>query len=415
MNYGGATHWNHSKIILIDNYYSIVGGQNWYADKYLLNSPVFDLTMKLTGDLNRSTLKYMKKLWEVAELSPNKAKVCYPPNNDCDSSSPNLEFHDEIGSINLNTDRRSADSEDNSSYYVNSMTLGRVDGSYEEMPSEVGLAKLLGMAKESIKISQQNLGYSPRPFTHWHAAIIKALYEFIITKKKDVYIVQTNADAGDYSSGAVVPLLIEEIFKRGKEAYPDMKEGDWWALIIKHLHVATLRFSDDVRWPDEKGIANHSKFLMIDDEIFYIGSHNLYPPGPLRGAINLAEFGHVIESKRAAKELNERYWDKMVKYSKPMRVAINTDQSDYRPGDEISIFIKVENAKPNRDAVSYWLDNETELDYQWTDDRVEGELPKKYKVPEIARGRTITFRYIHEAPATYPRVVISMTTVDIHG
>ncbi|WP_425319535.1 hypothetical protein [Candidatus Coxiella mudrowiae] len=37
--------------------------------------------------------------------------------------------------------------------------------------------------------------------------------------------------------------------------------------------------------------ANHAKIWVVDDRLFYVSSHNLYPS-------NLQEFGYVINNKK---------------------------------------------------------------------------------------------------------------------
>lgn len=51
---------------------------------------------------------------------------------------------------------------------------------------------------------------------------------------------------------------------------------------------------------------------MVDDKIFYLGSHNFYPS-------SLQQFGIIIDSSEAVKSLIESYWNPMWKYSAKLK------------------------------------------------------------------------------------------------
>lgn len=59
---------------------------------------------------------------------------------------------------------------------------------------------------------------------------------------------------------------------------------------------------------------NHAKIMIIDDELYVVGSDNLYPG-------NLSEFNYLVEGE-AVKELLETYWLPLWKYSGPHRIAL---------------------------------------------------------------------------------------------
>ena len=60
------------------------------------------------------------------------------------------------------------------------------------------------------------------------------------------------------------------------------------------MHLAPFRFGPDESWPGGKTFANHAKFWMVDDRVFYIGSDNMYP-------VNLQEFGYIVDDAKAAR------------------------------------------------------------------------------------------------------------------
>lgn len=55
---------------------------------------------------------------------------------------------------------------------------------------------------------------------------------------------------------------------------------------------------------------NHAKLMIIDDELYVVGSDNLYPG-------HLSEFNYVVEGKKAVEELITKYWQQVWKYSSP--------------------------------------------------------------------------------------------------
>jgi phosphatidylserine/phosphatidylglycerophosphate/cardiolipin synthase-like enzyme len=77
------------------------------------------------------------------------------------------------------------------------------------------------------------------------------------------------------------------------------------------ISYAPFRFSNQLKeWPNVKGpIGSHTKFLMVDEAAFYIGSHNLYQA-------NLQEYGNIITDVEASKQILSAYWDKIWEASK---------------------------------------------------------------------------------------------------
>jgi murine toxin len=59
---------------------------------------------------------------------------------------------------------------------------------------------------------------------------------------------------------------------------------------------------------------NHAKIMIVDDEVYVVGSDNLYPG-------NLSEFNYLVEGD-AVKELLETYWLPLWQYSGPSRFVL---------------------------------------------------------------------------------------------
>ncbi|WP_251366060.1 hypothetical protein [Coxiella-like endosymbiont of Rhipicephalus sanguineus] len=58
---------------------------------------------------------------------------------------------------------------------------------------------------------------------------------------------------------------------------------------------------------------------MVDDRLFYVSSHNLYPS-------NLEEFGYVIDNKKLIQEFLNQYWNKFWYYSKATAISSNPEK-----------------------------------------------------------------------------------------
>ena len=61
---------------------------------------------------------------------------------------------------------------------------------------------------------------------------------------------------------------------------------------------------------------NHAKIMIVDDELYVVGSDNLYPGF-------LSEFNFLIEGKQAVDKLLNSYWNPLWKYSEPYDVNRN--------------------------------------------------------------------------------------------
>lgn len=131
---------------------------------------------------------------------------------------------------------------------------------------------------------------------------------------RDVNVVLSN-DNGKSGSGN--PYSYTTVVETGlkimccAEKEPNAPKGkELTELLCKKLHLATLRFGPSDKWLDPPyEFANQSKFLMVDDKVFYVGSENVYPE-------DLIEHGVFISDSAAVKQIREEYWDELWEYSK---------------------------------------------------------------------------------------------------
>lgn len=418
--YGSALHWNHSKIIVVDGEHSLVGGHNWYFEKYLQHKPVFDLSMRLSGSISKQTVRFVEAAWKIARNMPRQERrdvAFYYSSGEEEIQNLDItefEFPQPVQST-------APAITENGAYTVPVLAIGRLDEEFNKAAGDWALVCLIRAAKKNIKISQQNLGYFPKPITQWNAPVNDALADFLVKEKKDVFIVQTSENVGDYNSGQTIPQLIRDLFDRAKKRHPGTKDADLWDVLNQRLHIAPLRFSAADAWPGGHGIANHSKFIMIDDEVFYIGSQNLYPPGPVVIPVipkpwRLKEFGYMIESKKAAQEIIEQYWGPLMLFFRPMEVALTTDKQKYKVNEQVRFHVVVKNKKPINDTIVAFRNSDgKELSFEWTHGETNGWLSATWKIPEWLKGETVSFRYCHEGGNGGMKVFITKTIITVES
>ena len=187
-------------------------------------------------------------------------------------------------------------------------------------PTDDALVAMLDAAQSSIRLSLQDLG--PLKFLlfnlgDWPKPIIRALARAAV-RGVDVYIVLSTNRTGkfeDYGNGWEPEDVPQEVHK-WLDKHPDEVQAGTKIrdILCDKLHVTTLRSSADDTWPDGRNFGNHAKFVVVDDEAFYIGSQNLYDA-------NLAEYGLIIDDPDVTDEVLTAYWHPMWEQSK--RVAVS--------------------------------------------------------------------------------------------
>jgi len=198
--------------------------------------------------------------------------------------------------------------------------------------SELARDLVFGAARQNIRIVQQDLGFRiGRSDTLFPESTLDRLIDFLETQKGEVYIVLSNPGATgnggntyytDVSMEMLARHLRELVQKRFEARDPTLRYAirrgpdPVNALLCSRVHLASLRFGPDASWPSGKTIANHSKFWMVDDRAFYIGSDNMYP-------VNLQEFGYIVDDRKAAADILDSYWTPLWQWSQ--RAAVSGD------------------------------------------------------------------------------------------
>lgn len=294
--------WNHAKIVAVDGQMALVGGENLWADDYLGASPVHDMNILLQG----SIVYYMHKFTDVTW-----SNVCGYTH---DNWKP-VYWHTgatEIVHACLDKSQVKLQPGPGTLPVLGAGRYGTVlDPAVN--PADVAMLLCFSAAKETIYIAQQDLlNY----LLVWEAGLTEIAKALI--REVDVYIVISNdyAKAGNgssYSTSTVRHTAFR--IKEYVSAQPNAPSGNKLTeLLCSKLHLSTLRFGPSDTWPNGYEFANHSKFFMVDDKVFYVGSENLYPA-------DLVEYGVFISDAKAINEIKTHYWENLWKYSE--RVAIS--------------------------------------------------------------------------------------------
>jgi phosphatidylserine/phosphatidylglycerophosphate/cardiolipin synthase-like enzyme len=315
--------WNHSKIVAVDGREALVGGHNLWSEDYLIDNPVHDLSMEVSGPAAISAAHFADKLWDYvcADLGKDKALSvttlwagAVGPTTDC--LTPPV--------LPTPTAARGG---------VPILAVGRLAaGITPDFANQSELARdlSLGAARHSIRIVQQDLGFGiGRADTLFPDSTIDRLVNFLRRTDGDIYIVLSNLGAtgnsgsfysNDVTLGQLALHLRDAVQRRVYARDPlvryQMRHGPdpTNALLCSRVHLAPFRFGPDATWPGGLPIANHSKFWMVDDRIFYIGSDNMYP-------VNLQEFGYIVDDREAARQLIDAYWTPLWQWSQKAAVS----------------------------------------------------------------------------------------------
>jgi phosphatidylserine/phosphatidylglycerophosphate/cardiolipin synthase-like enzyme len=340
-----AFSWNHSKIVTVDGKRALVGGNNLWSADYLVNQPVHDISMEVSGPAAKSAAHFADRLWQYVCGHLNRGKAlgvaswsggqttaaCIEPQPLPDDARPS---------------KRSGPPG------VSILAVGRLGaGVTRSFDDQSGLARdlMMATARHTIRIVQQDLGFGiGRADILFPDSTFDRLIDFIERRHGDVYIVLSNDGAvgnsgSTYSNDVTLAQFAVHLrdMVQGRvyahdsqaryQARPDPDPTN--KLLCEHVHLAPLRFGPDAEWPGDHWlgghpIGNHSKFWMVDERAFYIGSDNMYP-------VNLQEYGYIVEDHRAAEDLLGAYWDPLWQWSSKAAVS--------GPGVKNCIFREVPN------------------------------------------------------------------------
>jgi len=296
--------WNHAKMVAVDGERVLLGGENLWDEDYLQLQPVHDLNVLLRGSSAFGLHQFADRIWEsvCAYTLPSWKSVYWA--SGMNDIAAGCQVHNGI------TRKTGSGS-------VAVLGAGRLASlAGQGNAADVAMATALGGSTATIRMSQQDLGFTGGLL--WWAPAMNAIGRALVARQQ-VYIVLSNdkAKAGNGNPYTTdVPLTTTANHIKG---YVSSQNGAPSGkalvdLLCSNLHLTTIRFGPSDRWPNGYEFANHAKFFMVDDRVFYVGSENLYPS-------DLVEYGVFIADTGAVRQMRQQYWDNLWKYSS--RVAIS--------------------------------------------------------------------------------------------
>ena len=293
--------WNHAKMVAVDGQRVLLGGENLWDPEYLEVAPVHDLNVRVDGPIVYFMHRFTDTTWgNVCAQSFSSWQPVHwssrssPIDHQCLGQSPVRQPPGQ-GQIAV-------------------LGAGRY-GSLGPNPADAALLLAMTASRDTIRISQQDL--LNVDFDPWSVGF-KTLARALVAGR-DVYIVLTNDNAkagpsgNPYSTSTVRKTAdVIELFtaaELGVSGRHRLTE-----ILCTQLHLTTLRFGPSDTWSNGFEFANHAKFMMIDEALFFVGSENLYPA-------DLIEYGVFVSDPDAVQQMRAEYWDQLWSYSS--RVAIS--------------------------------------------------------------------------------------------
>lgn len=298
--------WSHGKIIAVDGNTLITGGENLFGQDYTQAEPVNDANIKIFGPVVHGATTYANILWEYVQHHRDiLVNHCYTYKRGNISTKC-------AKAISLNNEFNI-----NSSLPVQAMFISKLNNGVgigdDADQSEIARVFALKNATRSIKISQQalfNKGEDDllankvlQPINTINGNIIQAIAHAIHNNAVDTYIVTSNLFRFNYSDHVdlqylydyILNTIVSDYHVESKIAEQELKQ---------HLHLAYISYNHIIN----TNARSHNKFWIVDDKVFYFGSHNFYPT-------SLQQFGIIVDSIEASKILLETYWNPMWEYS----------------------------------------------------------------------------------------------------
>jgi phosphatidylserine/phosphatidylglycerophosphate/cardiolipin synthase-like enzyme len=303
--------WNHSKIVAADGRAVIVGGHNLWDAHYLGKNPVHDVSMRLRGPAAVDAHLFANEQWSYT-CSTMNFTCCFVTGSVCShqyaGGSIANQCPQSVPAAMLTPDLPGD---------VRAVAMGRlalIDSTNMSNQSDTAFLSMMGAAKKSIRMAQQDLGplkiggvatgsWPNGVFAQLGAAMVRGVDVYIVLSNKDSVAGGLSGSEASYSNGWTLEEVgthirdyIEQNPPAGAPTGAALRQ-----LICQKLHLAPLRFSGEDTFPDGVPLPLHAKFVMIDDQGFYIGSQNQYDAG-------LTEYGYLVDDARAGDTVLRSFW-----------------------------------------------------------------------------------------------------------
>ena len=299
----GLLSWNHSKIVAADGEVAMVGGVNMWSQHYLEKDPVPDMSMRVEGSAASDAQSYANQIWDFAcaDKDPVSTLISTYPDAKSTCLPSFVAPKKKTGGAAV-------------------ISVGRL-GAIGANSADTALVALVRAAKKTLRLSQQDLGPVKKlgvSLNSWPEAVMNAIIG-AMGRGVEVDLALSNLSS---TPGGVSPLTtsysngwsladVAKKFSALAHAHPELLPAntDVDALICDKLHLANLRSSAAITWPDGGKLASHAKLIIVDDRTFYLGSQNLY-------VANLAEYGFIVDDQNATRAVLREYYEPMFGLSK---------------------------------------------------------------------------------------------------
>ncbi|WP_241741130.1 phospholipase D-like domain-containing protein [Streptomyces sp. L2] len=334
--------WNHTKLLVVDGRSVITGGINDWKDDYIDTShPVWDVDLALTGPAARTAGHYLDTLWSwTCRNAGHPAKVWLAASSGApcmstmeqdreQATGQDMSAPDHPGDIpviavgGLGVGIRDSDPSPSSppalpaapgsACGIHAHDNTNADRGYDSVnPEESALRSLIGSAREHIEISQQDLNGTCPPLPRYDIRLYDTLAAKLAAGVKVRIVVSDPANRGLIGSGGYSQIRslseISDILRdRLTRLTGDRASAN--SALCANLQLAEFRSAASDKWRDGHPYALHHKLVSVDDSAFYIGSKNLYPAW-------LQDFGYIVESPAAARQLKAKLLDPEWTYSR---------------------------------------------------------------------------------------------------
>lgn len=341
-----VTGWNHSKIVAVDGTRAIAGGQNLWADDYLGPKPVFDVSMELSGPAAQHAHDYADLLWywtpwlETERPNPitgetmprffhirDQNLVSYKfdtrsgKNKLTPGDLPARDFYGEVkktfappsgGTARVMAIGRQAQMRW-PELWIPTITGFEHDLYYRwkpaDEPADDAIMKLFDLATSSIYLSLQNITGGGIAIASKRRPYLEKLADAVARGVTVTMIVSMDPSAGSGYGGDTPSNVNTLMLGLLTDATRRKTTTEAKALLQRNFRCANIAYNSAKTYPDGSPVANHAKTFIVDEKVFYVGSHNLYPS-------NLNEFGFIVEDATAAAAYVANYWSPLLEYSK---------------------------------------------------------------------------------------------------
>ena len=344
--------WNHSKLIVVDGRTVITGGVNAFTGQYVTTpTPVTDIMMAVRGPAAASATYFINQLWgwacahityskfadEGASVYPKGTCVAtlppLPPEKaghldmlEVGGLGVGIKAKDPASNFRLPPVRQVQDAKCDIHGADKDLANGPAPYAAQARdywtvnPEETALLAMVATARQSVTFSQQDLYggclYIAGPIASKQPLGYLRMLDTLATKMIQgvkVRIVISTPGVTNYSDMKNMSQFSDLLRKRIALQTGSLASAE--QVMDRTLQYASLRSSDLAAWTGGTCgghaclYALHSKLIVVDGQVFFIGSKNAYPAF-------LQDDGYYVEDPAAVAHITSEFLDPEWTYSK---------------------------------------------------------------------------------------------------